>query len=105
VSLVLTISPAASEAIKGLITAAELPEDAGIRISGHPEAPNTQLAVSLAPEAAEDDQVVEEEGANVFVDNEVVPLLDDKTLDAEAQGEQVEFRIVEGGRGPAEEAS
>ena len=43
-----------------------------------------------------DDQVLEAEGARVFVDSDVAPSLDDKALDAQinAQG-QVEFRIAE----------
>jgi iron-sulfur cluster assembly protein len=95
---VLTISPAASEAIKDLVAAAHLPESAGIRISNHPHGPGT-FELSLAPEASEADEVVEEQGATVFVEDEVVPLLDDKTLDAQTQGEGVAFTIVEGGRG------
>jgi Fe-S cluster assembly iron-binding protein IscA len=105
VGLVLTISPAASDAIKGLITASALPEGAGIRISGQPESAGVQLEVSLAPEAAEDDEVVEQEGANVFVESQVAPLLDNKTLDAQTQGEQVAFALVEGGPGSEGEVS
>ena len=100
----LTISPATSEVIKGLVTASDLPEGAGIRISGHSEAPAVQLELTLASAAAEDDQLVEQEGANLFVANQVAPLLDDKTLDAQTEGEQVAFRLLEGGQGPAREA-
>ena len=94
----LTISPAASEAIRGLIAASDLPESAGIRISSHPQGPGA-FELSLAPEAGDADEVVEEQGATVFVDDEVVPLLDDKTLDAQTEGAQVAFTIVGGGRG------
>jgi iron-sulfur cluster assembly protein len=95
---VLTISPAASEAIRGLVAASDLPESAGIRISNRPEGPGT-FELSVVPEPAEADEVVEERGATVFLEDEVVPLLDDKTLDAQTQGEQVAFTIVGGGRG------
>jgi iron-sulfur cluster assembly protein len=95
---VLTISPAASEAIKGLIAASNLPEDAGVRISNHPQGPGI-FELSVVPEAGEADEVVEEQGATVFLNDEVVPLLDDKTLDAQTQGEQVAFTIVGGGGG------
>jgi iron-sulfur cluster assembly protein len=95
---VLTISPAASEAIKGLIAASDLPENAGIRISSHPQGPGS-FELSLAPEAGEADEVVEQQGAIVFVDDEVAPILDDKTLDAQTEGEQVAFTIVGGDRG------
>ena len=96
----LTISPAASEAIRDLIAASELPESAGIRISNRPEGPGT-FAVSLAPEADDADEVVEERGATVFLEDEVAPLLDDKTLDAQTQGDQVAFTLVRGGGDPS----
>jgi iron-sulfur cluster assembly protein len=93
----LTISPAASEAIKGLVAASDLPENAGVRISGRAEG-SGMLDLSLAPGAAEADAVVEERGATVFVADQVAPLLDDKTLDAHTEGDQVAFKIVGGGR-------
>jgi Fe-S cluster assembly iron-binding protein IscA len=95
---VLTISPAASEAIKGLVAASDLPENGGIRISNRPEGPGT-FELTLAPEPGEADEVVEHQGATVFLEDEVAQLLDDKTLDAQTQGEQVAFTIVEGGPG------
>jgi iron-sulfur cluster assembly protein len=100
---VLTISPAACEAIRGLVAASDLPAHAGVRITGHPEGPGI-LDLSLAPDASEADAVVEQQGATVFIDDEVVPLLDDKTLHAHIQGDRVAFTIVEGGgddAGPA----
>jgi iron-sulfur cluster assembly protein len=95
---VLTISPAASEAIKGLVAASDLPESAGIRISNRPEGPGT-FELTLAPEPGEADEVVEQQGATVFLEDQVAQLLDDKTLDAQTQGEQVAFTLVEGGPG------
>jgi Fe-S cluster assembly iron-binding protein IscA len=53
--------------------------------------------LSLVPDAGAADAVVEEQGATVFLDDEVVPLLDDKTLDAQIHGDQVAFTFVEGG--------
>lgn len=89
----LAISPAASEAIKGLLAASDLPPSAGVRLSGHPQQQGS-FELSLSPEAGEADAVVEQQGATVFVDDELVPLLDDKTLDAQTQGERVAFTIV-----------
>ena len=92
----LVISPAASEAIKGLLAASDLPPNAGVRISSHPQEPGA-FELSLVPQAGAADAVVEEQGATVFLDDEVVPLLDDKTLDAQIHGDQVAFTFVEGG--------
>jgi iron-sulfur cluster assembly protein len=96
---VLAISPAASEAIKGLLAASDLPPNAGVRISSHPQGPGA-FELSLVPEAGAADVVVEEQGATVFLDDEVVPLLDDKTLDAQIHGDQVAFTFVGGGDDP-----
>ena len=91
----LAISPSASEAIKGLVAASDLPPDGGVRISSHTEGPGT-FELSLAPEAGEADAVVKEQGAIVFLDDEIAPLLDDKTLDAQTQGDRVTFTFVAG---------
>ena len=91
----LTISPAASEAIKGLLAASDLPSNAGVRISGHSQGPGA-FELSLVPEAGAADAVVEGQGATVFLDDEVAALLDDKTLDAQIHGDQVAFMFVEG---------
>jgi iron-sulfur cluster assembly protein len=93
---VLAISPAASEAIKGLVAASDLPPNAGVRISNVPQGPG-MFELSLAREPGEADAVVEEQGASVFVDDDVIPLLDDKTLDARIEGDQVTFAFVGGG--------
>ena len=89
----LAISLSASEAIKGLVAASDLPPDGGVRISSHPERPG-MFELSLAPEAGEADAVVEEQGAIVFLDDEIAPLLEDKTLDAQTQGDRVTFTFV-----------
>ena len=49
----LAISPAASEAIKGLLAASEPPPNAGVRISSDP----TGVEFSLAPETGEAEAV------------------------------------------------
>lgn len=99
----LTISPAASEAIRGLVTASQLPEGSGIRISGSTDAQEARLELSLAQAPAENDEVVEAQEANVFLEDQLVSLLDDKTLDAQIDGDEVAFTLVEGGpeSGPA----
>jgi iron-sulfur cluster assembly protein len=95
---VLTISPAASDAIKELVAASELPENAGIRISSRAAGPGS-FELMLVPEAGEADEVVEERGATVFLEDDVAELLEHKTLDAQTHGEQVAFTIVEAAQG------
>jgi iron-sulfur cluster assembly protein len=92
----LALSLAASEAIKGLVAASDLPPNAGVRISNDLQGPGN-FELSLAREPGKADAVVEEQGASVFVDDDVIPLLDDKTLDARIDGDRVTFGFVGGG--------
>ena len=95
----LALSERAVVAINGIMSNPEIPEGAGLRVSpqmtGGTEAVTLELSVVEAP--AGGDQVVEDQGAQVFVDERVGPMLDDKTLDATTEGEQVQFTIVDRG--------
>jgi iron-sulfur cluster assembly protein len=93
---VLTITPDAEQAIDAVVAAGSAPDGAGLRISqgvGADGQPAIGLAVASAPEVG--DEVVEDTNTPVFVAADVVPLLDDKVLDARVEGDQVTFRIGE----------
>ena len=77
----LAITDAAAEAIKGVVSAEGAPEG--------------RLAVSLAAVPAEEDEVIEEGGAHVFLESRAAEALDDKLLDAEVEGGQVRFTVGE----------
>ena len=90
----LTVTHEASQAIRDLVDNAPEPESAGLRISVEADdggAP--QLALSLTEGPYPDDQVVDAEGAHVFVADSVSDFMDDKTLDASVQDEGVAFSI------------
>jgi hypothetical protein len=53
--------------------------------------PQPRLELSLAPAPAENDEVVQGENATVFLEDQLVALLDDKTLDTKIDGDQVSF--------------
>jgi iron-sulfur cluster assembly protein len=95
----LALSERAVVAINGIMSNPEIPEGAGLRVSpqmtGESEAVTLELSVVEAPVGG--DQVVEDQGAQVFVDERVSPMLEDKTLDATTEGEQVQFTIVDRG--------
>ena len=86
----LTITPQASEVIRGILSADETPEDAVVRISPEPEQ-GLRIEVAEAPEA--DDQIIEAHGVEVCVEQSAAEILDDKQLDAGAVGENVAFNI------------
>ena len=57
----------------------EVPAISGLRIAAEPD--GQSLSVSPADQAAPDDQVIEQDGATVYVDGPTAEMLDDKILD------------------------
>jgi iron-sulfur cluster assembly protein len=95
---VLTITPEASQAIRGILAASDAPDGSMFRISPQGQdgmAPGPSLAVSVIDSPAPDDQIVEGEQVAVCVEPSAAVMLDDKELDAQVVGEQVNFRIGE----------
>jgi Fe-S cluster assembly iron-binding protein IscA len=92
----LTISPQASEAIRGILASENIPDGSVLRISPQQEAGPEQtpgLMVSVTDAPPPDDQIVEGDEVEVSVEPSTAQMLDDKELDAEVQGDQVAFRI------------
>jgi iron-sulfur cluster assembly protein len=92
---VLCISEDAAAAINGIVGAPGLPEGAGLRITCEMNteggAPRTDLRLSVVATPQEGDEVLEAE--RVFVDPEAAELLDDKLLDADFVGDEVQFSL------------
>jgi iron-sulfur cluster assembly protein len=93
----LALSESAVVAINGIMSNPDIPEGAGLRVSPQMTPGNEPVALELSVVEAPvgGDQVVEDQGAQVFVDGRVSPMLDDKTLDATREGEQVRFTIID----------
>ena len=78
----LTLTDNAVTAIRALTSQPEQPPDTGLRIVGQGEGvPPFQMALAEAP--IEGDQVIETNGARVFLADEAAVALADKSLDAE----------------------
>jgi iron-sulfur cluster assembly protein len=95
---VLTITPEASQAIRGILAASDAPDGSMFRISPQGQdgtAPGPALAVSVIESPMPDDQIVEGDQVAVCVEPSAAVMLDDKELDAEMVGEQVNFSIGE----------
>jgi Fe-S cluster assembly iron-binding protein IscA len=95
---VLTLTPNATETIERILASPELPDGAGIRIT-----PSTQamdgasggnLKLVVAEEPSDGDQVIDEHGARVFVQDSVADYLDDMLLDAGIVDEQIHFMLA-----------
>lgn len=94
----LMVTDSASQAIQSIMANADMPEGAGLRIDApaEPTAPagtGARLQLEVASRPADQDEVVSEGGANVFIAPSVAPILDDKLLDVRVRDEQVQFVI------------
>ncbi|GAA3678624.1 hypothetical protein GCM10022224_048460 [Nonomuraea antimicrobica] len=77
----LTLTDNAVAAIRDLMVGEDVPAEAGLRISPKADEAGT-LEVALARTPQANDQVVEREDVRVFVAEDAVRILDDKSLDA-----------------------
>jgi iron-sulfur cluster assembly protein len=91
----LTITSDAADALRAVIGAKE----GGIRIatgatqSQNGSGPNLTLEVVPAPEP--DDEVVDADGAQLYLDPVAVETLDGKVLDAEREADAVRFSVFD----------
>ncbi len=93
----LAVSEEAATAIGSILAAQDLPDEAGLRVSADTTAadgdtpPQTALRLEIAPAPAEGDKVLDD--GPVFLESEAAALLDDKVLDAEVRGGQIQFSV------------
>ena len=92
----LTLTDEATEVIQGLVGSRP---GAGLRIFSEPSMSSNGdqaqfgLAISDGPEPT--DEVVEQSGAYVFLDQQIAPLVDGSTLDARPmEGEREQFAFL-----------
>lgn len=91
----LALTDNAAEAVKEMVSSEAGSETGGLRLAAEWTGARTTLQLSVVPLPAEDDEVIEEHGARVFLDPEAASLLEDKVLDASVAGNQVEFTIAD----------
>jgi len=92
----LALTDNASTAIEGILSSPEVRDGAGIRIAppeGEDASSAAQLHVMVTGAPAETDQVIDDSGARVFVDESLAVVLDDKLLDAGIVEDQVHFML------------
>jgi len=100
VSSVLTITPEASHAIRGILDASDVPEGSIFRIAPQPQdgaGSGGSLIISVIDVPPPDDQIVEAEEVAVSLEPSAAAMLDDKELDATVEGDQINFSIGEQG--------
>jgi len=92
----LTITSNAAEAIRAIVQSTDVPDDGGIRISiARQNGSQASLELAISPAPMEGDDVLDVNGAHVFLDEMASVALDDKSLDAEVDGGEISFGIVE----------
>lgn len=91
----LTLTENASTIIKNLTDHTVIAEDAGLRISSSGQ-DSRNLTVDVTPAPEPEDQVVENAGARVFLEENAASVLADKVLDAQLDDEGgVRFAITD----------
>jgi iron-sulfur cluster assembly protein len=79
---VLTLTENASTVVKTIVEQSETAQQAGLRISQDAvDSPALHVIATEAPQPG--DQVLEEDGARVFLEETAAETLDDKVLDAQ----------------------
>ena len=94
----LTITPEASYAIRGILDASDAPDGSMFRISPQGQdgaAPGPSLVVSVTDDPPASDQIVEGDEVAISVDPSAAVMLDDKELDATVVEGEVSFSIGE----------
>ena len=90
----LALTDQAREVIKGIVE--EVGAEGGLRITAANESNgDTALEFELAESPVPGDEVVEEGGAKVFLDEVAAEVLADKTLDVEEHGDHFHFSLGE----------
>ena len=91
----LTVTPAAAAAISSLLDSPEVPDGACVRLSqGLAPSGEAEIGLAVVTDTEESDAVVHTDGdVEVFVDADAAPVLEDKELDVEMEGERAFFSL------------
>jgi iron-sulfur cluster assembly protein len=92
----LTITSTAADAIRAIVENTDVPDQGGIRISiARQNGAQASLELAVSPAPLEGDEVLDAGGAHVFLDELAAVALEDKSLDAQIEGDEISFGIVE----------
>jgi Fe-S cluster assembly iron-binding protein IscA len=91
---VLTLTESARDVVRDMVSAGDAPEGSGLRIAAEPTGEGeAALSLAVAESPAEGDEVVEEDGARVFLEPQAASLLEDQVLDARLHEDHVHFTV------------
>ena len=96
VSALLALTDSAVQAVTEIVSSSDEPsETGGLRMVAEQAGTQVNFQLSVVPVPAEDDEVIEEQGARVFLEPDAASLLDDKVLDANLEQNKVAFTIAD----------
>jgi Fe-S cluster assembly iron-binding protein IscA len=91
----LALTDNAVEVVKQIVAVESPGEAAGLRMIAEQGGAQPHLQLSVAAMPGEDDEIVETQGARVFLEPNAASLLDDKLLDASVEQNEISFTIVD----------
>lgn len=91
----LALTDRAVEVVKEIVASDGPAESSGLRMVADKIGPEPHIQITIAALPGEDDEVVETEGARVFLEPTAATLLEDKLLDATVEQNTVSFTIVD----------
>jgi len=92
----LALTDSAAEAVRALVEASdETAETGGLRVVADHEGETVSLEFNVVVLPGEDDEVVEEQGARVFLEAKAAALLADKVLDASVDADRIAFMLAD----------
>jgi Fe-S cluster assembly iron-binding protein IscA len=96
VRALLALTDSAVEAVKSIVSSAkEASETSGLRMVAERAGTQANFHLSVVPLPAEDDEVIDEQGARIFLEPEAASLLDEKVLDASVEQDQIAFTLAD----------
>ena len=92
----LALTDRAVEAVKEIVSSSdEASRTGGLRLTADQVGGRASFSLKLVPIPAEDDEIIDEQGARVFVETHAAQLLDDMVLDARFDENEVAFTVID----------
>jgi Fe-S cluster assembly iron-binding protein IscA len=98
----LTLTPNAEEAVRRLVSNSPISDDVGgLRIApGEPTPDGVPLELTIVGSPEPEDQDAGAPDAHVYLEPTAAEALDDKVLDAEVEGDNIGFTLLDAGAPP-----
>ena len=102
----LVLTHDAANIIRAIVDQSDAPDDGGLRISAREvDGDEATLELAVAPQPDALDEVVEQEGAQVFLEPIAAEALSDKVLDASVDDGGVRFTLTPQPGGPLQSSN